>query len=127
MQYLRRAEEEYRVEVKFPGKRWAPIGEQDRDDDPRYPQIAIDDKPRRVSCPYTCDRLCGRTCAGEIRHSARCDCLQRCNEEPGPFDHLVVVEATRLGAIPAELLLHDTEEMPLLDPDSFDAPEEKTR
>ena len=70
-------------------------------------EVEILGRRQRVSCPYTCDRCCGRACGGEIRHSGRCDCRTDCASEAGPFDHLVAS-----GAIPAEMIIHDTEEIP---------------
>ncbi len=85
--------------------------------------IEVAGKRQRISCPYTCDKLCGRTCKGELRHSGRCDCRTDCAAEPGPFDHLPALRAHELsvGAIPGELALHDTQEIP------FGGPEEPTR
>lgn len=92
-----------------------------------YQEMTIDvgGKRRRVSCPYFCDRCCGRLCKGEMRHSGRCDCRTDCAADPGPFDHLRARAAheVSVGAIPGELYLDDTEEMPF----PFDVPEEKTR
>lgn len=104
MRHLGAVEEEYEVEVEIFGQR------------------------QRVSCPYTCDRMCGRSCGGVIRHSGRCDCRKDCASEVGPFDHLVasaILHAYGMpeGAVPAEALAGDTEEIPC----SFFDAEEETR
>jgi hypothetical protein len=85
-------------------------------------EVEVFGQRRRVSCPYTCDRMCGRACAGVIRHSGRCDCRKDCASEAGPFDHLVAYGMPS-GAVPAEVLADDTEEIP----SAFFNAEEPTR
>lgn len=87
-------------------------------------EVEIYGRRQRVSCPYTCDRMCGRACGGVIRHSGRCDCRRDCASDVGPFDHLVAsAYGMPSGAVPAEVLEGDTEEIP----SAFFASEEQTR